>query len=283
MREHRQAALLRPRVGAEQRDGGAVRQRGRVRRGHRVAEHRLELRELVGARVRAQVLVALEAEIRRHEIVEEAALVGGGQRLVRGDRQLVLILARDAHALGRDRLVLAHRHAGARLGVARDVGHEVVRTQMAEQLHAARRSLPPVGLEQHLSQVLVDADRGVAGGVDAAGDAPLDLAHGDLAADRQRRLQAGVARLLQVIGGGGVVERRAEHALAREVEVARMLQHRTGDDLAGALALQAEAGDQPVEGGGEHVLVGRMRVGPVGTGKGDPIAPEDRDLLCHWL
>ena len=81
------------------------------------------------------------------------------------------------------------------------------------------------------------------------------MAERDLPGDRERGLQAGVARLADVVGRGGMVERRAEHALAREVEVAAVLEHGAGHDLAGALALQAEAGDQPVQRGGEHVLV----------------------------
>ena len=136
-------------------------------------------------------------------------------------------------------------------------------------------------LEQHAAQVLVDRDRRVAGRVDAARDAPLDLAERDLAADRERGLEAGVAGLLEVVGGGGVVERGAEHALAREVEVAAVLEHGAGDDLAGALALQAEARDEPVERGGEHVLVRGLGVRSVGAGEGDPVAAEDGDLLWH--
>ncbi len=131
------------------------------------------------------------------------------------------------------------------------------------------------------AQVLVDRERRVAGGVDAARDAPLDLAERDLAADRERGLQAGVARLLEVVGRRRVVERRAEHALAREVEVAAVLEHGAGDDLAGALALQAEARDEPVERGGEHVLVRGLGVRAVGARERDPVAAEDGDLLWH--
>ena len=270
---------LRPLVGGEQDQGRAVGERGRVGGGHRVAEDGLQLRELVGARVRPQVLVALEAEVGGDEVVEEAALVGGRERLVAGDGQLVLVLAGDAHALGGDRLVLAHREPGPRLGVARDLRDDVAGAQVAEQLEPAGHALGPVGLQQHLPQVLVDGDRGVARGVDAAGDAPLDLAERDLAGHGERRLQPGVARLLDVVGGRGVVQRRAEHALAREVEVPAVLEHGAGDDLAGALALQPEAGDEPVERRCEHVLVGGLRVGTVRPGERDPVASEDRDLL----
>jgi hypothetical protein len=62
-----------------------------------------------------------------------------------------------------------------------------------------------------------------------------------------------------------------------------VLEHRARDDLPGPLALQPEPRDEPVERGREHVLVGRFGVRPVGTGEGDPVAPEDRDLFCHYV
>ena len=256
----------------------AVGQRRRVAGGHRVAEDRLELRELVGARVRAQVLVALEAEVGRHEVVEEAALVGGGEALVARHGQLVLSSRAMPHALGGDRLVLAHRQPGARLGVARDLGTiwpgrrwpssftrpATLLVRLASSSTRRRSSLTPIG-----ASLVVSTPPAMPA---------LDLAERDLVGHGERRLQPGVARLLDVVGGGGVVERRAEHALAREVEVPAVLEHGAGDDLAGALALQPEAGDEPVERGGEHVLVGGLGVGAVRAGERDPVAAEDRDL-----
>ena len=58
-------------------------------------------------------------------------------------------------------------------------------------------------------------------------------------------------------------ERRAEHGLAGEVEVLAVLEHGARGDLADALALQAEPGDEAVERRGEHVLV----AGPRRTGR----------------
>ncbi len=52
-------------------------------------------------RVRAQVLVAGQPEVGRDQVVEEAAVVGGGQVLVRADGQLVLLLAADLPLLRR--------------------------------------------------------------------------------------------------------------------------------------------------------------------------------------
>ena len=92
--EDRQAALCRPLLGGQQHRRGAVAERGRVGRGHRpvgAAEDRLQLRQLLEAGVRAQVLVALEAQVGGDQVVEEAALVGGGEVLVAGHGQLVLL------------------------------------------------------------------------------------------------------------------------------------------------------------------------------------------------
>ncbi len=155
------------------------------------------------------------------------------------------------------------------------LGDDLAGAQVAEQLQPAG-ALAAVGLQQDLAQVLVDADRRVAGRVDAAGDAPVDRAERDLVRDRERGLEAGVAGLLEVVGGGVVREPRAEHGLAREVEVAAVLEHRARHDLARPLALEAEARHEAVERGREHVLVGGPRVRPAGAGEGDAVAAEYR-------
>ncbi len=56
-----------------------------------------------------------------------------------------------------------------------------------------------------------------------------------------------------------------------------MLEHRAADHGAEPLALEVEPVDQPVERGGEHVLVGRVGVGAVGACEGNPVAAEDGD------
>ena len=47
--------------------------------------------------------------------------------------------------------------------------------------------------------------------------------------------------------------------------------------VAEALALQVEAGDQAVDGGGEHLLVGDTGVDGVAPGERDAVAAEDGD------
>jgi hypothetical protein len=85
----------------------------------------------------------------------------------------------------------------------------------------------------------------------------------------------GVAGLLDVVGGRLGSELGAEHALPRQVEVTRVLEHRAGHDLAEPLPLQREAGDEPVQRRGEHVLVGGMCVRAVRAGKRDAVAAHD--------
>ena len=95
-------------------------------------------------------------------------------------------------------------------------------------------------------------------------------------ANRLRGLEAGAARLLDVVGRRGGRELRAQDALAGQVEVTRVLEDGAGHHLADLLALQPQAGDEPVEGGGEHVLVGRPGIGGVGAGERDPVPADDR-------
>ncbi|GAA4418890.1 hypothetical protein GCM10023148_17750 [Actinokineospora soli] len=56
-----------------------------------------------------------------------------------------------------------------------------------------------------------------------------------------------------------------------------MLEDRARGDLADPLALQPEAGDETVQGGREHVLVRRLRVGAVGPRERDAVPADDRD------
>ncbi len=85
------------------------------------------------ARVGAQVLVALEPLVGDDEVVEEAAVVGRRQLAVALDRELVLLLARDAPLARHDRGVLAHRQARPRLGVARDLGDDLLRAELCQR------------------------------------------------------------------------------------------------------------------------------------------------------
>src|SRR5690606_25136312 len=191
--------------------------------------------------------------------------------------QLVLRLAGDAELLGGEGRVLAHRQPGARLGVARDLDADHARAQLADQLGALLAGAGAVDLEHPLAHRLADADRGVGGGVGAAADARLDAAERDGVGHGHDRLQARTAGELQVVGGGVGRQAAAEHALADQAVLADALEHRAADDHAEPLALEVEAAHQAVQGGGEHVLIGRLRVGPVGASERDAVAAHDGD------
>ncbi len=278
--EDRQVALPRPLLARQQHRRGAVRQRGRVGGGHRpvlAAEHRAELGQLLRRGVGPQVLVALEPEVGVDQVVHEAALVGGGELVVALHRELVLLLAADFPLRGHQRAVLAHREAGARLLVARDRRDDVAGAQPGQLLQPPGGRLLAVGVEQHLAQALVEADRRVGGRVGATGDARVDLPEGDLVGDEDRRLEPGAAGLLHVVGGRLGGEPGAEHALAGQVAVARVLEHGAAGDLADRLAAERVALDQPVERRRQHVLVGGARVDRVGAREGNPVAADDGD------
>src|SRR5690606_19591740 len=174
LRQDRQLALLRPLTRGEQHRRGAVGQRRRVacrhRRGgiERGTEHGPELRELLQRGVGAQVVVAGEALVRGDEVVEESGLPRARQVLVRGERDLVLRLARDAPLRGGDRLVLAHGQVRARLARARADGREVLGADREERLDLRARGPGVVRVEQRGPQAVADDDRRVGDGVGAA-------------------------------------------------------------------------------------------------------------------
>jgi hypothetical protein len=248
-----------------------------------LAEDRLERGELLHRRVRAEVLVALEAVERGDQVVLEAALVRRRQVVVRGHRQLVLGLTGDLPLQRGERGVLAHGQLRPGLAVLRDRGNDVGRADLGEGGETLPGGLRAVHLEQDLAEALADGDRGVGGGVRAAGDADVDLPEGDLVGDVDRCLQAGAAGLLDVGGRRLGGELGAQHRLAGQVEVAAVLEHGSGDHLTEALPLQTEAGDEAVEGGGEHLLVGGRGIGRVGPGEGNPVATENGDAASVGL
>ena len=247
------------------------------------AEDGLELAEALDGRVRTQVAVALEAEVRAHQVVHEAAVVRGREVLVARRGELVLLLALEAPLLRHERGVLAHREAGARLGVAGEVGDDLRRADLRERLDAVGRRAGGVRLEEDLAQVVVERDRRVRGRVRAAGDRRVGLAERDLVGDQDRRLQAGAAGLAHVECGRLRRELRAQNGLARQVDVARVLENGARCHLAQALALEAVIRGEPVDDRGQHVLVRRLRVLRVRARERNAIPPEDvkRGVSCR--
>ena len=68
-----------------------------------------------------------------------------------------------------------------------------------------------------------------------------------------------------------------EHRLAGEVEVTAVLEHRAGGELADALTREVVPLHEPVERGGEHLLVGGVGVDRVGARERDAVAADHRD------
>ena len=273
------AVLGRPVLRREQHDRRTVGQRRGVagRHGGRLplAEHRLEGAELLDRGVGAQVLVALEAAERRHLVVEEPGVVRRREVLVRRRGQRVLLLAADLPLQSGQGGVLAHRQAGARLGVLRDRQPDVARPDLRQGRHLAHRVAGRVDLHQLLAELVADRDRRVGGGVRPSREADLDLPERDLVGHLDRRLEAGAAGLLDVGRRRLGRELGAQHALPSQVEVPGVLQHRPRDDLTEPLALQPEPDGETVDRGGEHVLVGRVGVDAVGAGERDAVAAQD--------
>ncbi len=170
--------------------------------------------------------------------------------------------------------MLAHREARARLGVAGEVRDDLTGADLRERLDPVGGRARGVRLEQDLAQVVVERDRGVRGGVGAAGDGRVGLAESDLVGDQDRRLEAGAARLAHVERGGLRRELRAEDGLAGQVDVARVLEHRAGRDLAEPLAFEPVLRGKAVDDGGQHVLVGSLGVLRVRAREGNPVPPE---------
>ena len=103
----------------------------------------------------------------------------------------------------------------------------------------------------------------------------VDLTEGDLVGHVDRGLQAGAACLLDVCGRCHRRQLGPEDRFPGQVEVAGVLEDGAGDNLADDLTLESEPGDQAVDRGGQHVLVGGRRVDGVGAGERDSVAPDD--------
>ncbi len=282
VRQRFEAARLRPLLARQQDRRRAVRQRGRIARRHRRvravrAEHRFQRGEFLDRRAGAQVLVAAQAPVRDHQVVQEAPFVRGGQALVARGGQQVLVLTGDRPAAGGDGGVVAHRQAGAGFGVARDVRDEVAGAYGGKGLEAGSGGLRAAGGEQDAAQFVVDAERGVARGVGAARDRRVDGAEGDGVRGGDDRLETGAARLLYVVRRGTRIEGGAEDGLARQVEIAAVLEDRARDERPDPVAGQSVPLHQAVQRGRQQVLVGGGRVRAVGPGERDAAAAEHRD------
>lgn len=152
---------------------------------------------------------------------------------------------------------------------------------------ASALSLAPVDLARRASRRILRSRSLTPSGASLVVSAPphdggVDRAEGDLVGRGDDGLEPGAAGLLDVVRGRTRVQGRAQDGLAGQVEVPAVFEDRTGDELADPLSPQAEALDEPVQRGGQHVLVRRLCVRTVGACERNTTATDDRDPARLW-
>ncbi len=277
------AVGTRPLFAGQQHGGGAVGQRRGVGGGERAAagdlvERRLQRGQLLQRSIRAQDVVTLDTTERCDQVVEETALIGGSQLLVRRHRPLVLRVTRDVPFLGHVLAVVAHALAGARLGHARELGLELGELEASGQrADLVASALGTVGGQQARAQLLAVDDRHVGGCVRTATDTRLDLAQRDLVGNRDDAVQRGAAGTLQGDARGQRRQARRERGFAAQVPVAGVLDHRTHRHFTQLLAVQAETFNQRAQRTDRHAEVADIRIRGVLAAERNADATEDGD------
>ncbi len=265
VRLNRQPASVRPLFAGEQHRGCAVgHRRGVARRQGAAALHRksrFQPCELLERRVAAQVVVAPEPLEFEDEIVEEARVVGGRGPAMTLVSQCVLRFTRNVPAPHHQFRALSHAEARAWFGDGWKVRFPVPRTQRSPRREPLAQRTPTRTAQQDPTQVFVDADRRVARGIDARCNRAVDLSGRNLQAEQDRGFEAGATRALQVESRGMRIERSTQHGFARQVEIARALEHRPGAHVAQPLARQAVLVRQRLQRRGQHLLVAAFGVG----------------------
>ena len=107
---------------------------------------------------------------------------------------------------------------------------------------------------------------------------------GDLVGDQDGGLQPGAAGLLDVVRRGGRRDSREPSTLSRvRLKSRECLRTAPATTSPTCSPCSPKRATSPSRVGGEHVLVGRLRVGGVGAGERDAVAADDRGLRagCH--
>src|SRR5690606_23447216 len=208
----------------------------------------------------------------------KAAVVSLRRAEVTGERELVLVLAAYLELLGRDLGVFAHREAGAWLTDAGKNGLEMSGPQSQPRQQLVLHRFAAMALHQD-GTILIRVDhRSVADRVGAAGHSCFDLAQCDLVADEDTGLQAGAAGTLQVNPRRLEREAGADDALARQVPVPGVFDHRTQRYVAEHLSLQVEFLDNGRQCRRHHVLVGTAGIVGVCAAERNTQTSNDGDL-----
>ncbi len=148
--EDRQAARFGPFLTSQQHHRSAIGERRRVTRRQRALgaflEGRFQRGEFFQGQVRAQIVVAGQAEERRHQIVVPAFAVGSGEFVVAFEGQLILFFAGNIPGLRHQLTVLAHGQASTWLAVAREFGNQMLGAQLQKGFQFVAGALGAVGL-----------------------------------------------------------------------------------------------------------------------------------------
>ena len=97
------------------------------------------------------------------------------------------------------------------------------------------------------------------------GDTAIDLPECNLVRDLDCRLETRAAGTLQIVCGCMWIKAGAEHALARQVEVLRVLHHRAGRHLSDLSASQSIFVDQALQCSAQHRLVVELGISAMGS------------------
>src|SRR5690606_14777358 len=132
------------------------------------------------------------------QILEKALIVGRSRFAMTLVSELILFFARDLPLLRHALAALAHRKTRARLDDRGKAGFEMARPQAKPRRDfLSDRFAARAAQQELLIRIRID-DRHIASRIDAARNAGIDLADGDLEADGDRRVEARPARALQV-------------------------------------------------------------------------------------
>src|SRR6185295_16174893 len=118
--------------------------------------------ELLERGIAPHVVIGFYSRKFNYQIVEEAGLPRGGRVLMAGERELVLLAAAHLPLLRHLLAMLAHRHAGARLGDAGMRRLEVGKAYRADGRELFSERATPRQLQHRLLQLRAVAERDVA-------------------------------------------------------------------------------------------------------------------------
>jgi hypothetical protein len=269
----------RPLLAAQEDDRGAVGERGRVAGRHRgvlaLAEGRLEGGELLHRGVGAQVLVR---ESPRKEVTRSSwkPLVVGGEVVVAHHGELVLGLAGDAPAPWRSAPCARPWTARCAARCCRDLDAEVGRADAGEGEELVLGALGPVDLEQFACAGFSLTVMGASEEVSTPPAMPESIWPSLILFATRIAASSPVPQACWM-SYAGVVGARLEPRTDSRVRLKSRLCLMTAPATTSPTGAPPEpvAGDEPVEGRGEHVLVGGLGIRAELAGEGDAVAAED--------